>query len=266
MEEENVGFRTLIKRRGAIKAKQTLFKKRFEVIKNEIADQSSLSEVPKEMILELQSRLENLNKLFSDYDEIQNSIEVECDDNNLEQQLIQREEFEDLHYSLASECKNIIDNYYSLTEDRSASIRSGESEHHSSTHSQMVEHCEIKLPSINLPKFSGDYKNWMEFRDFFISIIHTKENIPQINKFHYLRSSLEGGAAQVIRGNLHEDIVKFWELEEPNVVKPVWSEEDKCCEEIFVSTVSRNQEGRFVVQIPFKISPDEHLGDSKEWQ
>nr|CAI5851181.1 unnamed protein product [Callosobruchus analis] len=353
MEEENVEFRTLIKRRGAIKAKQTLFKKRFEVIKNEIADQSSLSEVPKEMILELQSRLENLNKLFSDYDEIQNSIEVECDDNNLEQQLIQREEFEDLHYSLASECKNIIDNYYSLTEDRSASIRSGESEHHSSTHSQMVEHCEIKLPSINLPKFSGDYKNWMEFRDFFISIIHMKENIPQINKFHYLRSSLEGGAAQELSclvipaisdsyptnqlnvkswqipknirladtqfykpgevdlligggiylnllcigqvtlgpnlptlqktklgwvvggdaiagtinptyrcnfvGNLHEDIVKFWELEEPNVVKPVWSEEDKCCEEIFVSTVSRNQEGRFVVQIPFKISPDEHL-------
>nr|CAI5834567.1 unnamed protein product [Callosobruchus analis] len=316
------------------------------------------NKVPKEMILELQSRLENLNKLFSDYDEIQNSIEVECDDNNLEQQLIQREEFEDLHYSLASECKNIIDNYYSLTEDRSASIRSGESEHHSSTHSQMVEHCKIKLPSINLPKFSGDYKNWMEFRDFFISIIHSKENIPQINKFHYLRSSLEGGAAQELSclvipaisdsyptnqlnvkswqipknirladtqfykpgevdlligggiylnllcigqvtlgpnlptlqktklgwvvggdaiartinptyrcnfvGNLHEDIVKFWELEEPNVVKPVWSEEDKCCEEIFVSTVSRNQEGRFVVQIPFKISPDEHLGDSKE--
>nr|CAH7713468.1 unnamed protein product [Callosobruchus chinensis] len=76
MEEENVEFRTLIKRRGAIKAKQTLFKKRFDVIKNEIADQSSLSEVPKEIILELQSRLENLNKIFNDYDEIQNSIEI----------------------------------------------------------------------------------------------------------------------------------------------------------------------------------------------
>ncbi|KAK9712250.1 Protein of unknown function (DUF1759) [Popillia japonica] len=56
----------------------------------------------------------------------------------------------------------------------------------------------IKLPTIKLPKFEGKYSNWLEFRDTYESLIHTNASINEIQKFHYLRASLEGSAAQVI--------------------------------------------------------------------
>ncbi|XP_047543273.1 uncharacterized protein LOC125075609 [Vanessa atalanta] len=57
----------------------------------------------------------------------------------------------------------------------------------------------VKLPTIQLPKFGGRYEDWLEFRDTFVSLIHENQGIVDIQKFHYLRASLEGGAAQVIR-------------------------------------------------------------------
>ena len=72
----------------------------------------------------------------------------------------------------------------------------------SSSHSQIknVQGIQgVKLPPINLQKFNGDYKDWLEFRDLFESLINANGSIPNIQKFHYLRASLQGGAAQVIR-------------------------------------------------------------------
>ncbi|XP_050305065.1 uncharacterized protein LOC126742463 [Anthonomus grandis grandis] len=63
--------------------------------------------------------------------------------------------------------------------------------------------------------------------------------------------------------NLQEQICKFWEIEESVSSKPLLSKEEKLCEEIFSQTTTRNEEGRFVVHIPFKKSP-ECLGDSKQ--
>ncbi|XP_050555965.1 uncharacterized protein LOC118281405 isoform X1 [Spodoptera frugiperda] len=59
-------------------------------------------------------------------------------------------------------------------------------------------HKPVKLPTIQLPKFSGLYTNWLEFRDTFSSLVHCNDSIDEINKFHYLRASLEGSAAVVI--------------------------------------------------------------------
>ncbi|KYN14464.1 hypothetical protein ALC57_13336 [Trachymyrmex cornetzi] len=54
----------------------------------------------------------------------------------------------------------------------------------------------IRLPTIELPKFSGGAAEWLSFRDTFESLIHKNETIDCIQKFHYLRASLEGVAAQ----------------------------------------------------------------------
>ncbi|KAJ8945553.1 hypothetical protein NQ318_020399 [Aromia moschata] len=56
----------------------------------------------------------------------------------------------------------------------------------------------VKLPTINLPKFNGEYNVWLEFHDTFSSLIHANSEISDIQKFHYLRASLVEGAAQVI--------------------------------------------------------------------
>ncbi|XP_055613292.1 uncharacterized protein LOC129759791 [Uranotaenia lowii] len=59
-------------------------------------------------------------------------------------------------------------------------------------------HPHVKLPLISLPKFSGNVEDWLAFRDLFLSLIHHSPDLPMIEKFHYLRSQLEGEALSVI--------------------------------------------------------------------
>ncbi|XP_052561950.1 uncharacterized protein LOC120426986 [Culex pipiens pallens] len=53
----------------------------------------------------------------------------------------------------------------------------------------------VKLPTITLPEFDGDYSKWLTFHDTFLSLIHSSSEISCVQKFHYLRSSLVGEAA-----------------------------------------------------------------------
>ena len=48
----------------------------------------------------------------------------------------------------------------------------------------------VKLLDIKLPTFSGDFLKWPQFRDTFIALISNNCTLPNINKFHYPRSSL----------------------------------------------------------------------------
>ncbi|XP_058817818.1 uncharacterized protein LOC131681124 [Topomyia yanbarensis] len=56
----------------------------------------------------------------------------------------------------------------------------------------------VKLPTISLPEFDGDLNEWLTFHDSFISLIHSSAEIPCIQKFQYLRSSLKGDALKLI--------------------------------------------------------------------
>lgn len=57
---------------------------------------------------------------------------------------------------------------------------------------------QVWLPKLNLPTFSGNYEEWFPFFDTFHSIIHTNESIDNIQKLHYLRSSLAGDAKNIV--------------------------------------------------------------------
>lgn len=57
---------------------------------------------------------------------------------------------------------------------------------------------EVKLPRIELPTFDGNYEEWTAFYDAFISLIHNNSNLSNVNKMHYLRSSLQGTAFAMI--------------------------------------------------------------------
>jgi hypothetical protein len=57
----------------------------------------------------------------------------------------------------------------------------------------------VRLPKIDIPKFNGQYDNWLEFRDTFSALIHNNTSVAEITKFQYLRSFLVGDAAQVIK-------------------------------------------------------------------
>ncbi|XP_066596939.1 uncharacterized protein [Prorops nasuta] len=58
---------------------------------------------------------------------------------------------------------------------------------------------QIRLPVIDLPKFSGDYLEWNNFYETFRSIVHDKVYVSGRDKFHYLKSCLQGEAATVIK-------------------------------------------------------------------
>ncbi|XP_062551491.1 uncharacterized protein LOC134216656 isoform X2 [Armigeres subalbatus] len=64
-----------------------------------------------------------------------------------------------------------------------------------STHSALSG---MKLPTISLPEFDGDYQHWLTFHDTFMALIHSNTEVPDIQKFHYLRAAVKGEAAQVI--------------------------------------------------------------------
>ncbi|XP_055622817.1 uncharacterized protein LOC129766320 [Toxorhynchites rutilus septentrionalis] len=57
----------------------------------------------------------------------------------------------------------------------------------------------VKLPTITLPEFDGDFNNWLTFHDTFRSMIHSSTEISFVQKFHYLRASLKGEAANLIQ-------------------------------------------------------------------
>ena len=57
----------------------------------------------------------------------------------------------------------------------------------------------VKLPKIELEKFSGDPKKWISWWDSFDSVIH-KNDLSSVDKFNYLRALLTGDALSAISG------------------------------------------------------------------
>ncbi|XP_072400935.1 uncharacterized protein [Diabrotica undecimpunctata] len=55
----------------------------------------------------------------------------------------------------------------------------------------------------------------------------------------------------------------FWELEECDNTKVIHSKEEQGCEDNFISTFNRDNDGRFIVSIPLKESPNS-LGESRQ--
>lgn len=55
-----------------------------------------------------------------------------------------------------------------------------------------------QLPAIPIPKFDGTSECWLEFRDTFVSLIHSNESISDMEKLYFLKGALEGEAKEVI--------------------------------------------------------------------
>ncbi|KAI5715498.1 hypothetical protein M8J77_017131 [Diaphorina citri] len=77
-----------------------------------------------------------------------------------------------------------------------------------------------------------------------------------------LSTSVDNQSHCMFQSSLDTDLVRFWEIENvPSVEGFKLSPEDKLCEEIYSSEVSRNDDGLYQVPLPFKEDPTQ-LGDS----
>ena len=65
-----------------------------------------------------------------------------------------------------------------------------------SVHKDSHQSSNLKLPRIELPKFSGDVLKFQNFWDQFEAAVHDNADLPNVQKFTYLRSVLNGNALQ----------------------------------------------------------------------
>lgn len=72
----------------------------------------------------------------------------------------------------------------------------------------------VKLPTITLPTFNGQYSQWLQFKDAFISLIDKNTTLMDIQKLQYLRGSLKGEAIEFLEGleTTTENYKTAWEL------------------------------------------------------
>lgn len=50
----------------------------------------------------------------------------------------------------------------------------------------------------NLTKLTGDYQSWKPFNDLFTPLVIDNPDLPDVSKMHYLKTSLEKEAYQLI--------------------------------------------------------------------
>ncbi|XP_022128685.2 uncharacterized protein LOC111002781 [Pieris rapae] len=171
----------LIKKRSSYKGQVTIFN-------GFLSSFESPSPPDERDYEELELRIGRFDALYNKFDEVQTRLE--CLQDNESQVFEEREEFENRYYKALSIAQKILSNYKKshipLPSDGEGSVIHG------------VKLNPVKLPTIKIPKFNGLMSNWLEFRDTFTSLIHSNNEIDDINKFHYLRSSLDGSAAVVI--------------------------------------------------------------------
>lgn len=110
----------------------------------------------------MQTRLDQFSSLFVDFEKVQNEIEDIIDDGNIDQQLQYRKDIENQYYGTLALAQSLVIDFAPLsTTDNTRSSVATESETFN-----------VKLPQINLPKFDGNFLNWLVFRDTFRSLIH----------------------------------------------------------------------------------------------
>ncbi|XP_058828481.1 uncharacterized protein LOC131688298 [Topomyia yanbarensis] len=144
---------------------------------------------PERDVGELPLRLERLEKYFELFETIQTEYEVLDDtDQFLKANLRTRARFEELYFrvkaNLITKMPQAAMVQVPIPSDQAPVIAN-------------TGLSNIKLPTIKLPEFSGDFNDWLTFHDTFLALIHSSTELTTVQKFHYLRASLKGEAARL---------------------------------------------------------------------
>ncbi|XP_063360244.1 uncharacterized protein LOC134649428 [Cydia amplana] len=193
-------LKELVRKRGSLKAKLTLFNTYINVAKT----CEQLSDL---QITELQCRLDKIESVYPEFDALQ--MEIEALTEKPDEAYAEREQFESQFFVLVSTARLLLS-----PPVQSSGGRLGPGSTTASTSCGAGRQDFVRLPKIDLPHFDGNYQHWLGFRDTYISLIHNNPAINDISKFHYLRASLKSSAALVIQSldfssdNYH----KAWQL------------------------------------------------------
>ena len=189
-------IKELHRHRGALRSKLTRFVNYI--------DRPSIEQD----LIELKRRLMEIESIKLNFENIQSEIESLVLDDEVENEYVERGNFEEkLTVECAKAQRLIIDREPVTQVQVTAPSISGDSTSHvgfqneirdilsRSNNENMIN---IKLPALNLPKFSGSYEKWPGFSDTFKSSVHNDRRYTDSQKLIYLRSCLAGKAADKI--------------------------------------------------------------------
>lgn len=141
------------------------------------------------------SRLQRLEDNFSKFETTQTAIITISEIVDIEYD--RREEYEMRVYNLVGQAWKIINNF----ESHNQSVTNTQSTASTSSNQQIV-----RLPTIELPSFSGNLTEWHAFEDTFLTLIDRSELLNNIQKLCYLKSSLKGEVYHIIQSLETTDI------------------------------------------------------------
>ncbi|XP_050514991.1 uncharacterized protein LOC126890179 [Diabrotica virgifera virgifera] len=176
-------LKSLKARRGAVKGKLTRFKNYFDKIDKD--------DVSKKLITDVEFRLSKVLPLYEEFHVIQEKIdelEVSKDNEN------EINTFEASYFELVSDMQTFCDNFKIEYNADMVSVHSDSNKEVNNSFQALV-----KLPPISLCTFNGHYDSWLEYKDCFLALVHNNASLTDIQRFYYLRSSLEAGPQQIIK-------------------------------------------------------------------
>ncbi|GFQ97868.1 DUF1758 domain-containing protein [Trichonephila clavata] len=154
--------------RGRVKASMTRLESSFDELttKNEIS-----------------IRLSRLDGLFKEFERLDSTLSLE------ESEL---EEFEERYFNLSAKFNDKLDELNVLN-------LSGTQNSVASSITSNSNVSNFRLPKLSIPQFSGNFKDWINFKDLFVSTVHSQISLPNIEKFQYLKGLLTNEPASLIK-------------------------------------------------------------------
>lgn len=148
--------------------------------------------ITKESVTLFRARLSKLDEIYSDFDRVCDEIDefsatLEQEDKIDTKQSLKS--FEELYYFVKSVALK-----YNVSPGVAATPPPGDFNSSGSG----VGEIRVRLPKLDLPKFDGTLSSWPNFRDTYVALIHSNSSLKDIEKFHYLKASLSGWAAETI--------------------------------------------------------------------
>ncbi|GBM98304.1 hypothetical protein AVEN_7677-1 [Araneus ventricosus] len=136
-----------------------------------------------------ETKLENLQKIKVKLGEVKNEYFEIVEDKDLEA-------LENSVIELEEECERLeVSLKTILTSSNKIAVSTNKDGNNSESLSESVH---IRLPEIPLPKFSGQYQDWQNFKMQFENIIDSNDKWTDNQKLFYLKSTLSGAAAEIV--------------------------------------------------------------------
>jgi len=164
-------------RRGRVAAKGWLSRavgKAEEVVEKKTAD-----------ICVVRNAIQEFDRRLTSWDDAQSAVELELETSELEADIEEAGQFRDGVVDVRVGLEKLLCSIQSQSVDQANSVGSASA-------------C-LKLPKLDLPKFSGDPMEWPTFWESFEACV-ADSDLPDVAKLTYLRSLLRGVASQCVAG------------------------------------------------------------------